>query len=124
MRSRTIRLIAVAAAAALGLGAASVGALGARTNLSLRTPVPCCLFNKKTLSAKAGTVRITLLNTVAVSHNVAIKKGSRVLGKGRVVRGPGKRSTVTASLRRGTCTYFCSVPGHEAAGMKGILRVQ
>jgi len=36
---------------------------------------------------------------------------------------PGGASTVTADLKPGTYTFYCPVPGHEAAGMKGTLTV-
>jgi plastocyanin len=31
--------------------------------------------------------------------------------------------TLVLKLAKGTYTYYCSVPGHEAAGMKGTLTV-
>ena len=36
----------------------------------------------------------------------------------------GGTSTVTATLKPGTYTFYCSVDGHEAAGMKGTLTVK
>jgi uncharacterized cupredoxin-like copper-binding protein len=36
----------------------------------------------------------------------------------------GGISTVTAALKPGTYTFYCSVDGHEAAGMKGTLTVK
>ena len=36
----------------------------------------------------------------------------------------GGTSTIDiANLKAGTYTFYCSVPGHEAAGMKGTLTV-
>ena len=32
-------------------------------------------------------------------------------------------STVTATVKPGKYTYYCIVPGHEKAGMKGTLTV-
>jgi plastocyanin len=57
-------------------------------------------------------------NTSGVDHNIAIKG----LGAGAVVaKGV---SSFKADLKAGTYTYFCEVPGHEAAGMKGTLTVK
>ena len=48
--------------------------------------------------------------------------------KFRVVKGPvvgtGGDSKFTVTLKPGTYTFFCSVPGHEAGGMKGTLVVK
>jgi plastocyanin len=79
-------------------------------------------FNKKTLSAPAGKVTIDMKNPSPVQHNVAIKDGD-VDETGEVVSSGGT-STVTADLKAGTYTFFCSVDGHEAAGMKGTLTVK
>ena len=78
-------------------------------------------FDVNALTAKAGSVTITLSNPSSIPHNVAIK-GSGVDVKGEIV-GTGGTSTATADLEPGTYTFYCSVPGHEAAGMKGTLTV-
>jgi len=57
-----------------------------------------------------------------IGHAVAIS-GNGVSASGKVV-GPGGTSTLTAKLKPGTYTFFCPVPGHEAAGMKGTLTVR
>ena len=36
----------------------------------------------------------------------------------------GGTSTVTATLKAGTYEFYCSVDGHEAAGMKGTLTIK
>lgn len=122
MRSRTSRLVAVCAAAALGTGVFAAGAFGATTKLTLSATAGCCKFDKKSFKAKPGTVSITMTNKDAVSHNVAIKKGTKILKKGPIVS-TGKKSIVTVNLKKGSYTFFCSVPGHEQAGMKGTLKV-
>lgn len=78
-------------------------------------------FDRTTLTAKAGKVTLQLTNPSAVPHNIAIR-GNGVLELGALVTGGG-RSTVTANLKPGTYTFFCSVPGHEQAGMRGTLKV-
>jgi len=78
-------------------------------------------FDRSVLEAKAGTVTIVMKNPSPVPHNVAIK-GNGVDVKGAVVTAGGT-STVRAKLAAGTYVFYCSVPGHEAAGMKGTLTV-
>lgn len=84
-------------------------------------------FSKKTLTAKAGKIRIVLKNTSRLAHNVALRRGtsakSKIIAKGKVVR-KGGISRVTATLKRGKYRYVCTVRGHEAAGMWGVLRVR
>lgn len=79
-------------------------------------------FNTTSLSAKAGKVTITMANPSQVPHGVAIK-GNGVNTVGKIV-GSGGDSTVTADLKPGTYTFYCPVPGHEQAGMKGTLTVK
>lgn len=78
-------------------------------------------FDKGTLQAPAGTVTIQMKNTTPLEHSIAIK-GSGVDARGKVVQ-PGGTSTVTANLAAGTYTFYCTVGGHEGAGMRGTLTV-
>jgi plastocyanin len=79
-------------------------------------------FNTDALSGKAGTVRITLTNPSPVDHNVTLQTPQGV--KGGPTVGKGGSSTVTAQLKPGSYTYYCSVPGHREAGMQGTLTVK
>ncbi len=79
-------------------------------------------FDRSTLEAKAGWVTIAMRNPSPVPHNVAVR-GNGVDVKGPVVTAGGT-STVRARLAAGTYVFYCSVPGHEAAGMKGTLTVR
>jgi plastocyanin len=78
-------------------------------------------FTTESLQANAGEVEIIMENPSSVPHNVAIK-GNGVDEKGEVV-GEGEQSRVSATVEPGTYEFYCSVPGHEAAGMKGDLTV-
>lgn len=78
-------------------------------------------FNAGKATAKAGKVTLEMDNPSATPHNIAIK-GNGVDVKGKVVTKGGK-STVTATVKPGEYTFYCSVPGHEAGGMKGTLTV-
>ena len=116
MRRMTLVLLALAC----GLAAAGV-ATGATTLRLSADSHGALKFDKKALTAKAGRVTIMMRNPSPLSHNIAIKgPGTNV--KGKIVKKNGT-STVTATLKKGRYTFYCSVPGHEAAGMKGTLVV-
>jgi mono/diheme cytochrome c family protein len=76
-------------------------------------------YQFKNAEAKAGKVTIESQNDSSVPHNIALKGGP----EGEVVQG-GKTSTVTADLKPGRQTFYCSVPGHEQAGMTGTLTIK
>ena len=78
-------------------------------------------FTKTTATASAGTVTLSALNPQSSPHDISIK-GNGVDQQGNQVSSGGT-STVTVTLKAGTYEYYCSVPGHEAAGMKGTLTV-
>jgi plastocyanin len=79
-------------------------------------------FVQKTASAKAGTVTITFQNSAPVAHNLTIadSTGAQVAATPTI---SGGSETLTVTLKSGTYTYFCTVPGHRAAGMQGTLTV-
>jgi plastocyanin len=115
------RLVGVAVVAAAALAAVSLAFAGS-TTLKLSAAKTSLAYNKKTLTAKTGKVTIVMANPSSVfQHDVAIK-GNGVKVKGKVV-GKGGVSKVTATLKPGKYTFYCTVPGHEAAGMKGTLIV-
>lgn len=62
-----------------------------------------------------------MANPSQLEHNIAIK-GNGVNVKGPVV-GNGGTSNVNVQLKPGDYEFYCSVPGHEAGGMKGTLHV-
>ena len=76
-------------------------------------------YNTKQLSAKAGTVTITMTNMSPVEHNVTVAEGSKVLGATPTFNGGTK--ALTLKLKPGKYTFYCSVPGHRQAGMEGTL---
>lgn len=125
MRSPTRRavpaLIVAACVTAAALSAVAVAATSTRSLTNGQTELS---FNKKTLKAPKGKVTLRFRNTGAADHNIALRGGSLKSSKRGAIVGTGKTSTVTATLKPGRYTYFCSVPGHEQAGMKGILTVR
>ena len=61
-------------------------------------------------------------NDSPVPHDVSIEGGG-VDEQGREVT-DGGTSTVLATLKPGSYTFYCSVPGHRQAGMEGRLTVR
>ncbi len=78
-------------------------------------------YDTKTLTAKPGTVTITMTNSSPLEHNVTIASGSTVLGATPTFTGGAR--TLSLKLKPGTYTFYCSVPGHRQAGMEGTLTV-
>jgi plastocyanin len=97
------------------------------TTLSVATPKNGALaYTKKKLIAAHGKVTIKMLNTQLLKHDIAIKaskKAKKPIVKGQLV-GKGKTSKVTATLKKGTYIFYCTVAGHEAGGMWGTLVVK
>jgi plastocyanin len=80
-------------------------------------------YNTKTLSAASSHVTIDFTNHSPLEHNVTIANAQgKVLGATPTFLGGTK--VLTLDLPPGTYTFYCSVPGHELAGMKGTLTVR
>jgi plastocyanin len=94
-----------------------------KTLLISADPTGQLRFDKDALSAPAGTVRITMNNPSPVGHDVAIEGPGLPAKQGPVVQ-KGGASEVEATVKPGSYTFFCSVPGHREAGMQGTLTVK
>lgn len=75
-----------------------------------------------TLSAAEGQgVRITLINGEGAEHDIAVPQANarspRVTGRG------GSTTIAFLAGKPGQSPYFCTVPGHQLAGMQGIFAV-
>jgi plastocyanin len=97
-------------------------AAAATTTLKLAAnPAGQLAYDTKQLSAKAGKVTIDMTNMSPVEHDVAVAQGTTVAGQTPVFMGGSK--SVTLTLKPGTYTFYCTVPGHRQAGMEGTLTV-
>jgi plastocyanin len=98
---------------------AATGGNGEATTLdNPADPSGALKFQKDSLTAPAGEVTLVMENPSSVDHNIAIEGEE----EGEVV-GQGGTSEVTATLEPGEYTFYCSVPGHQAAGMEGTLTI-
>ena len=80
-------------------------------------------FDKTSLSASTGTVKISFSNAAPEGHNLTVASSSgAVIGATPTFQGGSK--TLTLKLKPGTYTFYCSVPGHRQGGMQGTLVVK
>jgi mono/diheme cytochrome c family protein len=70
-------------------------------------------------TAPAGELSVESPNESGTPHNIVIDGK----GEGEVVQNGGV-SKFTASFTAGKFEFYCSVPGHKEAGMKGTLTVE
>ena len=101
--------------------ASSPAATAASTLKLAANPAGQLAYDTKQLSAKAGKVTIDMTNMSPVEHDVAVAQGTSVVGQTPVFTGGSK--SVTLTLKPGTYTFYCTVPGHRQAGMEGTLTV-
>jgi uncharacterized cupredoxin-like copper-binding protein len=125
--------VAVAAVALAGCGSSSstttksatksvtVSTSGAHAVKLSADPSGALKFNTTTLSAKAGTVTITMNNPSSLQHGIAVE-GNGANKDGKIV-GQGGTSVLAVQLKAGKYTFFCPVPDHRQAGMQGTLTV-
>jgi uncharacterized cupredoxin-like copper-binding protein len=82
-------------------------------------------------TAKVGKVTFTFSNKGQLPHDFKLcssnKGGTANACKGKVTPlvTPGQKATLTVTLSKaGKYEYLCTVAGHAASGMKGVLTVK
>jgi plastocyanin len=76
-------------------------------------------FVTKSATGKPGEITVKMANKSGTPHDIVIDGK----GKGQIVQN-GAVSQFKANFTAGTYTFYCSVPGHRAAGMEGKLTVK
>jgi plastocyanin len=112
------------AALAIGLAAITTGSLAlvprASAASTIRVTAREFSLSLSTRSlARPGTVTFSVANAGHMAHDF------RINGKQTPLIRPGKTSRLVVTFKRkGGYHYLCTVPGHAAAGMKGVLVVR
>lgn len=109
---------ALAAAGAPKVSSKPIAAKGGTLSIAA-DPTGALSFVSKAATAPAGKVEIEMPNKSSVAHDIALKGGAKgpEVSKGGV-------SKFSADLKPGKYEFYCTVPGHEAGGMKGELTVK
>jgi glucose/arabinose dehydrogenase len=114
---------ALVVAAAFALGA---GGYGASSAVSRATAPPVVVrvvardfsYSLSRKAVPVGRVRFVLVNRGQVQHDLAIA------GRRTAIVNPGRSAMLEVNFRRaGSYAYRCTVAGHAALGMKGVLTV-
>lgn len=117
--TRALRALSCAAAVVAALAVA--GPAAARADATARMTVTMTEM-KFAVSAKAvarGTVVFTLVNKGYIEHDF------KIAGKRSPKVQPGKRVTWRVVLAKpGKYAFVCTLPGHKAGGMHGVLTVE
>jgi uncharacterized cupredoxin-like copper-binding protein len=72
---------------------------------------------------KAGKYAFDVKNQGKIQHDLAIEGNGIKEKKTKLIDG-GKAANLAVSLKPGKYTFYCSVPGHEQAGMKVQVTVK
>ena len=114
---------ATPAATATQAPADDSGGGGAAETLKFSAPSDGSLkFDQGDVTAKAGKVTVDFANPSSTPHAVEIE-GNGVEEETETVTS-GDAPPITVDLKPGTYEFYCPVPGHREAGMKGTLTVQ
>lgn len=112
-------LVAVAAAGGAWLSPPNVHA-AADIKIAARE----FLYVPKDLSAEPGEVTFVVTNEGAIEHNFVVEDSAKKAAATIPIIEPGQTLRVIATLRPGTYTIYCSLPGHREAGMVAALKAQ
>jgi uncharacterized cupredoxin-like copper-binding protein len=141
-----LTLLAMAVVAGCGGEASAEGGdqdlFDGTPNGELRLDMLDIAFDVEEVAVRAGEITaITIENSGALVHDITLespgtRSGFRVLHGDPMSQEPPRRSTAHLALRPGSTAelrlevaepgeyeYYCSVPGHRGAGMRGTLTV-
>jgi uncharacterized cupredoxin-like copper-binding protein len=116
-KTRIVLLLSVAVALLLWAVPATAGTRATVVTVTAGKPSEF-RFTLSRSSVPHGTVTFKIKNAGTVPHNFKIG------GKTSPMVSPGATRTITVKLKAGKAPYLCTLPGHAAAGMKGVLTVK
>ena len=130
---RRLLLLGVLGACALSLAALPALARSAtRTSTVAVSVTPASEFSFKlsTRTIRLGTVTFKFTNSGVLPHDLKVCAGAgngtatACTGKATPLADPGTTHALTVTFTKvGKYEYLCTVPGHAAAGMRGLLIV-
>jgi plastocyanin len=120
--NRTITIAAIIVVALLGAALAGVVAHASASAKTITVKEKEYSLVLSTRKGAAGPTRFVVKNTGKLAHAFAIA-GPGVKTKKTETIKPGGSATLNVTLRSGTYTVWCPMPGHAALGMKATVTV-
>ena len=113
---RIVSVLIAAAVAATAYFALTPFAGASSTATTVRVTAKDTLkFVLSRRSAPHGRTIFKIINKGTIRHDF------KIAGKKTKLLGHNQTATLTVTLRKGRHPYSCTVPGHAAAGMKGVF---
>lgn len=115
------KLLVLLAVVALVAAVSALGALAATnaSTVAVSAGKPSELrfaLSKKVVPKGLVTFKVTNRGSLGHDFKIAGKKTTRLA--------PGKSATLKVTFKKaGKYAFLCTVPGHAAGGMKGVLRI-
>ncbi|MDP1794967.1 MAG: cupredoxin domain-containing protein [Acidimicrobiales bacterium] len=110
--------VAIAIALTIAVPIAGADALGAQTD-DIRIATRDLEFAPKQLRAPAGDIGVIVTNDDLFWHTFTVNKFNANVN----VATGGRKRLVLDNVAPGTYEFVCAIPGHEGAGMTGMLVV-
>lgn len=114
-------MILLAVLALAGAATAGVVAHASASKTTIRVTEREFKIGLSIRTAPAGAVRFQIKNTGRYAHALEIA-GPGVKKRTPLIK-PGKSAVLAVTLRAGSYSLWCPVPGHAAQGMKAAFRV-
>jgi uncharacterized cupredoxin-like copper-binding protein len=120
MRGKGLAAAMASMAVALAIGSTTAAAASTATSVNVTAGKPSELrFTLSKKSATKGAVTFKVTNKGTLEHDF------KIAGKVTKKLKPGATATLKVSFAKaGKFQYLCTVPGHAAAGMKGVFIVK
>lgn len=128
-----ITILALVAAVAASIAAGAAQARTTSTHVAVTAGKPSEFgFKLSIKTVKLGSVVFAVKNGGAIPHDFKICSAARTndtpntcAGKVTKLLSPGQSASLTYVFKKkGKYEYLCTVPGHAAGGMKGLLTVK
>jgi len=119
---KTVSIVALGAVLAL---AVAVSALGARSGASATPQKVAVGMSEFKFAVTPKTVKKNVPVAFALTNKGSIGHDFKINGKKSKLVPSGKKGALTVTFAKaGRFTYICTLPGHAAAGMKGVIVVK